>query len=45
MGAEPPIKGYTDEDAFCWCVDGIQACLPAADRGSVSGYISMAVED
>ena len=34
-GDEPPIKGYTDEDAFRWCIDGIQACLPAAERHGV----------
>jgi L-ribulose-5-phosphate 3-epimerase len=34
-GDEPPIKGYTDEDAFRWCIDGIQACLPAAEREGV----------
>ena len=34
-GDEPPIKGYTDEDAFRWCVEGIQACLPAAEKHGV----------
>ena len=34
-GDEPPIKGYTDEDAFRWCIEGIQACLPAAERAGV----------
>lgn len=34
-GDEPPIKGFTEEDAFKWCVDGIQACLPAAEREGV----------
>jgi L-ribulose-5-phosphate 3-epimerase len=34
-GNEPPIKGYTDEDAFRWCIEGIQACLPAAEREGV----------
>jgi sugar phosphate isomerase/epimerase len=34
-GNEPPIKGYTDEDAFRWCVEGIQACLPAAESAGV----------
>lgn len=34
-GDEPPIEGYTDEDAFRWCIDGIQACLPAAARDGV----------
>ena len=34
-GDEPPIKGYTDEDAFGWCVDGIKACLPDAEAAGV----------
>jgi sugar phosphate isomerase/epimerase len=34
-GDEPPIKGYTDEDAFRWCIEGIQACLPAAENHGV----------
>ena len=34
-GDEPPIEGYTDEDAFRWCIEGIQACLPAAQREGV----------
>ena len=34
-GNEPPIKGYTDEDAFRWCIDAIQACLPAAESAGV----------
>jgi L-ribulose-5-phosphate 3-epimerase len=34
-GIEPPIDGYTDEDAFRWCIDSIQACLPAAEKAGV----------
>jgi len=34
-GDEPPIEGYTDEDAFRWCIEGIQKCLPAAEREGV----------
>ena len=34
-GDEPPIKGFTDEDAFRWCIEGIQACLPAAEQHGV----------
>jgi sugar phosphate isomerase/epimerase len=34
-GDEPAIKGYTDEDAFHWCIEGIRACLPAAERAGV----------
>jgi sugar phosphate isomerase/epimerase len=34
-GNEPAIAGFTDEDAFRWCAEGIQACLPAASREGV----------
>ena len=34
-GNEPPIAGYTDEDAFKWCIDGINACLPDAEANGV----------
>jgi sugar phosphate isomerase/epimerase len=34
-GDEPPLKGHTDEDAFRWCIEGIQACLPAAERAGI----------
>ena len=34
-GDEPPIQGFTDEDAFRWCIEGIQACLPAAESAGV----------
>jgi L-ribulose-5-phosphate 3-epimerase len=34
-GDEPPIQGYTDEDAFKWCVDCIKACLPDAEANGV----------
>jgi L-ribulose-5-phosphate 3-epimerase len=34
-GNEPPIEGFTDEDAFRWCEEGIKACLPAAERAGV----------
>jgi L-ribulose-5-phosphate 3-epimerase len=34
-GDEPPIEGFTDEDAFRWCIEGIQACLPAAENAGV----------
>ena len=34
-GDEPPIKGYTDEDAFRWCIEGVQACLPAAEKHGI----------
>lgn len=34
-GIEPPIPGYTDEDAFKWCIDSIHQCLPAAEEHGV----------
>jgi len=34
-GMEPPLPGYTDEDAFKWCIECIQACLPAAEKAGV----------
>ena len=34
-GDEPPIQGYTDDVAFRWCIEGIQACLPAAEGAGV----------
>jgi L-ribulose-5-phosphate 3-epimerase len=34
-GDEPPIQGYTDEDAFTWCVEGIKACLADAEAAGV----------
>jgi sugar phosphate isomerase/epimerase len=34
-GDEPPIQGYTDEDAFKWCVESIKACLPDAEAAGV----------
>jgi sugar phosphate isomerase/epimerase len=34
-GEEPPIAGYTDDDAFKWCIESIEACLPAAEKAGV----------
>ena len=34
-GIEPPLPGYTDEDAFPWVIDGLKKCLPAAERCGV----------
>jgi len=34
-GIEPPIKGYTDDDAFQWVVDGYNACLKTAEKCGV----------
>ncbi len=34
-GIEPPLPGYTDEDAFPWVIEGLEECLPAAERCGV----------
>jgi L-ribulose-5-phosphate 3-epimerase len=34
-GDEPPIAGYTEDDAFKWCIESIEACLPAAEKAGV----------
>jgi sugar phosphate isomerase/epimerase len=30
-GKEPPVPGYTDDDAFKWVVESIEKCLPVAE--------------
>jgi L-ribulose-5-phosphate 3-epimerase len=35
-GIEPPLKGYTDEDAFPWVIDSFGQCLKAAERCGVT---------
>ena len=34
-GKEPPLPGYTDDDAFKWCIDSIEKCLVAAEKAGV----------
>lgn len=34
-GIETPLPGYTDDDAFRWCIDSIEACLPRAEEQGV----------
>jgi len=34
-GIEPPIKGYTDEDAFPWVIESIEKCIPVAKKCGV----------
>ena len=34
-GVEPPIEGYTDEDAVKWCIDSIRECVPKAEEFGV----------
>lgn len=37
-GDEPPLPGYSDDDAFGWCIESIEKCLPEAEaRGVVLG--------
>jgi sugar phosphate isomerase/epimerase len=34
-GVEPILPGYTEEDGFKWCVDGINQCLKKAEEFGV----------
>ncbi len=34
-GMEPVLPGYTEEDGFKWCIDGIQRCLAKAEECGV----------
>jgi sugar phosphate isomerase/epimerase len=34
-GVEPTIEGYSDADAFDWCIAAIEKCLPDAERYGV----------
>lgn len=34
-GQEAPIEGYSDDDAFKWCIDSINECLPHAEAAGV----------
>jgi sugar phosphate isomerase/epimerase len=34
-GKEAPIEGYTDDDAFNWCIDSINECIPHAEAAGV----------
>ena len=34
-GDEPPIPGHTEDEAIKWCVDAIEACLPAAEKAGI----------
>lgn len=31
-GIEAPLEGYTDEDAFPWVIEALEACLPTAEK-------------
>jgi L-ribulose-5-phosphate 3-epimerase len=34
-GKEAPIDGYTDDDAFKWCIESINKCIPHAEQAGV----------
>ncbi|MBP6820730.1 MAG: TIM barrel protein [Acidobacteria bacterium] len=34
-GKEDPLPGYTNEDAFKWCIDSINECLPHTEQAGV----------
>ena len=34
-GKEPPVQGYTDQDAIKWCIDSMGECLVAAEKAGV----------
>lgn len=34
-GDEPPLPGYKNDDAFAWCIDSIEKCLPHAAKAGV----------
>ena len=34
-GIEPPLPGYTDEDAFPWVIESLEQCLPTAEKCGV----------
>lgn len=34
-GIEPVLPGYTEDEGFKWCIEGIQRCLPKAEECGV----------
>ncbi|MDO4569725.1 MAG: sugar phosphate isomerase/epimerase family protein [Planctomycetia bacterium] len=34
-GVEPPMEGYSEDDAFPWVVESIEKCLPVAEKCGV----------
>jgi sugar phosphate isomerase/epimerase len=34
-GIEPPLAGYSDDDAFPWVIESLEKCLPAAEKCGV----------
>jgi L-ribulose-5-phosphate 3-epimerase len=35
-GEEPALPGYTEDDAFSWCIDSVRKCLPKAEECGVT---------
>jgi len=35
-GDEPPLPGHSEDEAFKWCIDAIEECLPAAEKAGVT---------
>ena len=34
-GIEPPLEGYTDDDAYPWVIESLEKCLPTAEKCGV----------
>ncbi|MEM9366849.1 MAG: sugar phosphate isomerase/epimerase family protein [Planctomycetota bacterium] len=34
-GIEKPLEGYTDDDAYPWVIEALEACLPTAEKCGV----------
>ncbi len=34
-GIEPPLEGYTEDNAFAWVISSIEKCLPQAEKAGV----------
>jgi L-ribulose-5-phosphate 3-epimerase len=34
-GIEPPLEGYSDEDAYPWVIESLEACIATAERCGV----------
>ncbi len=34
-GIEPPLEGYTEEDAFPWVIEAFEKCIPVAEKHGV----------
>ncbi len=34
-GVEPPLPGYSEDDAYAWVVDAVEQCLPTAEEYGV----------